>query len=157
MHQYEVNLKWIGNRKGVLSSPIIPKNIEVAIPIDFPKGMEEILSFELLFLSSINSSLMSTFLAIAKNTNLKFISFESNSTCNVETINSKHTITEIVLKPKVVIPFFQKPEQVKHILKISEKSCAIANDTKTIIRLEPEVTVALTLISKEEKYDFHQQ
>ena len=45
MHQYEVNLKWIGNRKGVLSSPIIPKNIEVAIPIHFPKGMEEILSF----------------------------------------------------------------------------------------------------------------
>ena len=157
MKQYEINIKWIGNKKGILSSPVIPKNIEVAIPIDFPKGIEEIWSPEQLFLASINSCLMSTFLTIAKNSNLKFISFESNSTCNVETIDSKYTMTGIVLKPKVVIPFFQKPEQVKHILKMSEKSFLIANDAKTIIRLEPEVTVALTLISKEEKYDFHQQ
>lgn len=146
MQTYEVTLKWTGRRKGILSSPVLPKEIEVATPPDFPKGMEGIWSPEHLFVASVNSCLLSTFLTIAENSKLEFISFESKSTCKVDLVDGKYTITEIILKPKIVIPYSQKPDRAKHIIEMSEKSCIISNAIKTTIRLEPEIYVEHSLI-----------
>lgn len=141
MHTYEVNLKWTDSRKGLLSSPVLPQEIEVATPPDFPKGIEGIWSPEHLFVASINSCLMTTFLSIAENSKLEFISFESKSICNVDMVEGKYTITEIILKPKLVIPSSQNPERAKHILEMSEKACLISSAVKTTVHLEPEVVV----------------
>jgi len=146
MQTYEVNLKWTGRRKGILNSPFLPQNIEVATPPDFPKGMEEIWSPEHLFVAAINSCLMSTFLTIAENSKLEFASFESKCYCNVDIVDGKYTITEIVLKPKIVIPYSQKPDRAKHILEMSEKACIVSSAIKATIRLEPEIIVEHSLI-----------
>ncbi len=37
MHEYEVDLRWNSERKGTLSSPVLPMQIEVATPPEFPK------------------------------------------------------------------------------------------------------------------------
>lgn len=108
MSNYEVNLKWIENRKGSLSSPVLPQKIEVATPPDFPKWMKEIWSPEYLFVASINSYFMTTFLSIAKNSKFDFISFESKYTCMLDKIEGKYLITEIILKPKLIISYFSK-------------------------------------------------
>jgi peroxiredoxin-like protein len=148
MHSYEVNLKWKENRKGLLSSPVLPQEIEVATPPYFQKGMEGIWSPEHLFVAAINSCLMTTFLSIAENSKLEFISFESNSIANVDKIEGKYTITEIILKPKLVIPNSQNPDRAKRILEMSEKACLISGAVKTAIRLEPEIFVESSLIAK---------
>lgn len=145
MHTYEVNLKWTGKRKGLLCSPVLPQKIEVATPPDFPKGMEGIWSPEHLFVASINSCLLSTFLTIAENSKLQFVSFESKSLCNVDLIDGQFSITEIILKPKVVIPHSQNPDRAKHILEMSEKSCLITNAIKAPIRFEPEIVVEASI------------
>jgi organic hydroperoxide reductase OsmC/OhrA len=147
MQTYEVNLKWTGRRKGILSSPVLPQKIEVATPPDFPKGMEGIWSPEHLLIASINSCLMSTFLTIAENSKLEFVSFESNSVCTVAMVKGKYEVTEIILKPKIVIPYSQKPDRAKHILEMSEKSCLIFSAIKTTIRLEPEIIVEHSIIA----------
>lgn len=146
MQTYEVNLKWTGRRKGILNSPVLPQNIEVATPPDFSKGMEGIWSPEHLFVASVNSCLMSTFLAIAENSKLDFVSFESKSVCNVDMIDGKYSITEIILKPKIVIPYAQKPDRAKHILAMSEKACIVSNAVKIPVRLESEVIVEHNII-----------
>lgn len=66
-HEYEVNLQWEIDRKGTLNSPVLPLQIDVATPPDFPKGMPGIWSPEHLFIAAINSCLMTTFSAIAEN------------------------------------------------------------------------------------------
>jgi organic hydroperoxide reductase OsmC/OhrA len=147
MYTYEVNLKWKGKRKGLLSSPVLPQNIEVATPPEFPKGIEEIWSPEHLFVASINSCLLTTFLSIAENSKLQFISFDSKSVCNVDMIDGKYTITEIILQPKLVIPYSQKPERARHILEMSEKACIISSAIKATIRLEPEIIIEHNLVS----------
>lgn len=154
MNTYEVNLKCKENRNGFLISSVFPQNSEEERPPDLPKTMEEIWSPEHLLLTSLNSCLMTTFLSKAEKSNIQFVSFESNSSCVIEVIKGENILTEITLRPKVVIPFFQNPEQVKYILEISKNSCLILNIIKTSIRLEPEVSIELTLISKEEKYDY---
>lgn len=146
MHTYEVNLKWIGNSKGLLSSPVLLQNIEVAIPPEFPKGLEGIWSPEQLFAASLNSCLMTTFLTIADNSKLEFKSFTSKSICTVDKIEGKYVITEVLLQPRVVIPFSQNPDRAKRIVEMSEKACLVSNAVKINIRLEPEIIVEESLI-----------
>jgi organic hydroperoxide reductase OsmC/OhrA len=146
MYTYEVNLKWTVNRKGVLSSPSLPQKIEVATPPEFPKGMEGIWTPEHLFVASVNSCLMTTFLAIAENSKLDFISFESNAIGNVALIEGKHTITEIILKPKVTIHHTQKKDRAIHILEMSKRECLISNAIKATILMEPEIFVEKVLV-----------
>ena len=146
MYTYEVNLKWTVNRKGVLSSPSLPQKIEVATPPDFPKGMEGVWTPEHLLVASVNSCLMTTFLAIAENSKLEFIHYESNAVCNIALIEAKHTITEIILKPKVTIPHTQKKDRAIHILEMSKRLCLISNAIKASILMEPEIIVERVLV-----------
>lgn len=146
MQTYEVNLKWTGKRKGILSSPSLPCTIEVATPPEFPKGMEGIWSPEHLFVASINSCLMSTFLNIAENSKLEFASFECSSVCHVDLEDNKYTMTEIIVKPKVVVHFSKRPERAEHVLEMSEKACFILSAIKTPIRFEHEIIVEHSLI-----------
>ena len=145
MYSYEVNLKWTVNRKGTLSSPNLPKQIEVATPPNFPKGMEGVWTPEHLFVASINGCLMTTFMAIAENSKLEFISYESNAICNIAIIEGKHTITEIIVKPIVTIHHTQKKDRAIHILEMSKRECLISNAIKTPILMEPEIILEKVL------------
>lgn len=140
-HSYEVDLQWNTERKGTLSSPVLPTQIEVATPPEFSKGMKDIWTPEHLFVASVNACLMATFLAIAENSKFEFISFESNAVGIVGNVDGKLVVTEITLKPKVVIPASQHEAQLKRILEKSERACAISNSIKTKINLEPIISI----------------
>ena len=71
---YEVDLVWQSDRKGTISSPVLSNTIEVATPPEFPKGMPGIWSPEHLLVAAVNSCYMTTFLAIAENSKLPFVS-----------------------------------------------------------------------------------
>lgn len=141
MHTYEVSLKWTSERKGVLSSPVLPQEIEVATPPEFPKGIEGVWGPEQLLLASLSGCLMTTFLSIAETSKLEFIRFKNHATCTVDKIDGKYAITEIILKPQLTIPATQKPDRAKRILEMSEKACLVSNIIKLEIRLEPEIIV----------------
>ena len=140
-HIYEINLQWNAERKGTLSSPVLPTQIEVATPPDFPKGMKDIWTPEHLFIASVNSCYMATFLVVAENSKFEFISFDCNSVGIVETINETLSVTQITLKPKVVIKSAENEEQLMKILEKSNKVCLISNSVTTKISLEPIITV----------------
>jgi organic hydroperoxide reductase OsmC/OhrA len=153
MNTYEVNLKYKDNRKDFLVASVFPQNSEEKTFLYLQKTIEGMWSPEHLLLTSINSCLMTAFLTTAENSNIQIISFESSSSCTIEAIKGKDTITKIILKPKVVIPYFQNPERVRYILEMSKNSCLILNTLKANIQLDPEVSIELTLISKDKKYD----
>ncbi|NCT18994.1 MAG: osmotically inducible protein OsmC [Flavobacteriaceae bacterium CG2_30_34_30] len=141
-HQYEVNLQWVQDRKGIIQSPVLPLKIEVATPPDFPKGMPDIWSPEHLFVAAVNSCLMTTFLAIAENSKLDFIRFESNAVGNVEQVDGKFKVTEIILKPVVTIPSSMNADRAERIVQKSEANCLISNSITTKISLETKIIVA---------------
>jgi organic hydroperoxide reductase OsmC/OhrA len=135
-HFYEVNLKWDSNIRGTLNSPVIPTKIEVATPPEFPHGQKEKWTPEHLFVAAVNSCLMSTFLLIAENSKFKFISFDSNAVGKIEKVDGKLVVTEIVLKPTLVISPKQNGAKAKRVLEMSEKACVIANSVNTEIFLD---------------------
>lgn len=141
MYNYEVNLLWTENRKGIISSPVLTQSIEVATPPEFPKGMEGIWSPEHLFVAAIESCLMTTFLAIAENSKLEFESFSSHATGKLDKVDGRFMMTEVLLQPTLVIKNPEIQEKAKRVLEMSEKACLISNSIKSRIIFDPVIEV----------------
>ncbi len=138
-HYYSVNVNWEKDRKGVMSSPVLESNIEVATPPEFPKGIAGIWSPEHLLVAAVDSCLMTTFLAIAENSRFEFISFESYAIGKLEKVEGKYLISEIVLSPVLTVPAGTDPEKAMRILQKSEAACLISNSVKAKIVFKPEI------------------
>ena len=141
IHQYEVNLNWLADRKGNLSSPVLDETINVATPPEFSKGMPGIWSPEHLYVASVSSCLMTTFLAIAEFSKLEYLTLEVNATGTLEKIDGKFMMSEIILKPILTIPTTSSAEKADRILHKSEAACLISNSIKSKITLETRIIV----------------
>lgn len=139
--EYEVNVDWENERKGLMSSPDLVEVIEVATPPEFPKGMEGIWSPEHLFVASVNSCLMTTFLAIAENSKLEFSEFSSRAVGKLEKIDGQFMISEITLTPLLAIHDEKDRERAVRILQKSEAACLISNSIKTKIIFNPQMEI----------------
>ena len=141
VHNYEVNLNWVADRKGTLSSPVLNDTVEVATPPEFNQGMAGIWSPEHLFVAAVSSCLMTTFLAIAEFSKLEYISLQVGATGKLEKVDGKFLITEVLLKPVLTIPEGVSPEKAERILIKSEAACLISNSVKSEISMETEIIV----------------
>ncbi len=142
-HYYDVSVQWEGDRKGTLKSDVLPLRIEVATPPQFPKGMEGIWSPEHLFVAAINSCLMTTFLAIAENFKLAYVSFNSKGIGKLELVEGKYLMSEVTLMPTVEVENEEDKEKAMKVLQKSEAACLIANYVKSPIVCKPTVHVVL--------------
>jgi peroxiredoxin-like protein len=140
-HYYNVNLTWSADRKGEISSPELNDNVEVATPPQFNKGMEGIWSPEHLLTAAVNSCLMTTFLAIAENSKLEFVSFSCESKGKLEQVDGKFLMTEIILEPTLKIKNEADKEKAERILHKSEAACLISNSIKSKTTLIPHIIV----------------
>ncbi len=140
-HYYEVNVQWKNDRKGLMSSPVLPDSIEVATPPEFPKGMEGIWSPEHLLVAAANSCLMTTFLAIAENSRLEFVDFSSKAIGKLEIVDGKYMISEITLTPTVIIRDESQKEKAERVLNKSEAACLISNSLKSKIIFNTNIVI----------------
>lgn len=140
-HTYEVNLQWSAATRGTISSPVLDTKIEVATPPDFPNGIAGVWSPEHLFVAAINACLMATFLAIANNSKIEFISYESSAIGTVEKIDGKFLVTQVTITPKLVIPPSVSEERIRRIFEMSEKACAVSNSINSKLNLVPIIIV----------------
>ena len=149
-HLYHVDISWSHDRLGMMCSPELkdahntPENegcIQVATPPEFPKGIPGIWSPEHLFTASVSSCLMTTFLAVAENSKLEFVSFQCSSDGKLEQVDGKFLMTEILLRPRVVIRDEKDREKAIRILQKSEANCLISNSVKSKVIMEPVIEV----------------
>lgn len=137
---YTTEVEWTGERRGDLRAPVLP-SIHVDAPPEF-KGHEGSWTPEHLFVASVNSCFMTTFLAIAENSKLEFVSFKADAKGKLEKLDGQgFMMTEITLRPKLIIANSRDAERASRILEKAEKNCLISNSVKTEVRLEPEVNV----------------
>jgi peroxiredoxin-like protein len=149
-HQYQVDISWDHDRKGIMCSPEINSVmgaagcIEVATPPQFAKGIPGIWSPEHLFTAAVSSCLMTTFLAIAENSKLEFTAFKCSSIGKLEKVEGKFMMTEIILEPTLIISDEKDYERAMRILEKSEAACLISNSIKSKIVMRPRVEVLIT-------------
>ncbi|EPR68978.1 OsmC family protein [Cyclobacterium qasimii] len=147
-HEYNVDLNWQVDRKGLMCSPEFEENdagssncIEVATPPEFPKGMPNIWSPEHLFTASVCSCLMTTFLAIAENSKLAFSAFSCSAKGVLDKVDGKFAMTEIILSPTVTIDDEKDRERAERIVQKSEAACLISNSIKSKISLHITINI----------------
>jgi organic hydroperoxide reductase OsmC/OhrA len=147
-HLYEVNIQWSNDRKGMMCSPDLAVSgksdcgcIEVATPPEFPKGIPGIWSPEHLFTAAVSSCLMTTFLAIAENSKLGFISFTCGSKGKLEKLDGKFQMTEVILEPVVIIADEKDRDKALKVLEKSEANCLISNSIRSKVIMHPHVRV----------------
>jgi peroxiredoxin-like protein len=145
-HTYNVDIAWSQDRKGIICSPELNNTtypsrgcIEVATPPEFPKGIPGIWSPEHLFTASVSSCLMTTFLAVAENSKLEFLSFRCQAKGKLEQVDGKFGMTEVILEPVVTVADQRDVERALKVLQKSEANCLISNSVKANIIVKPVV------------------
>ena len=140
-HFYEVNVNWERGRKGLMTSPVLNDNIEVATPPEFANGVAGIWSPEHLLVAAVNSCLMTTFLAIAENSKFNFTDFQCRANGKLEKADGRYMITEITLTPLLTITDINEKEKAERILHKAEAACLISNSVKSKVVMLPEIKI----------------
>jgi len=153
---YETEVEWTEQRKGELEAPGLSP-LQVASPPEF-QGHEGMWTPEHYFVASVNSCLMTTFLAIAEMSKLELVSFDSKATGKLDKVEGVgYQMTEVVLRPKLIIRHSKDLERARRILEKAERNCLISNSIKAKVKLEPagggpRVTLDNHLALKRRKY-----
>lgn len=147
-HYYNVNVTWNKDRQGILCSPELEsegkgdKCISVATPPEFPHGIPGIWSPEHLFTAAISSCFMTTFLSIAENFKLDFISFNCRAKGRLESVDGKLAMSSILIEPVVKIQDADNLALALKVLSKAEAACLISNSVKSKVTMTPIVTFA---------------
>jgi len=139
-YYYKTNVEWKDGRVGQITGDGLDK-ITVATPPEFPKGVPNIWSPEHLFVASINVCLMTTFLAIAENSKVDFVSYSADATGKLEKSEGKFMITEVDIAVNIKVKSEKDIERAERILFKSEEHCLISNSVKTKITLKPVISL----------------
>ncbi len=146
-HQYNVNVQWTSDRRGMMCSPEIeqhattPSCVEVATPPQFASGIPGIWSPEHLYTAAVSSCLMTTFLAIAENSKLEYNSFRCESSGTLDKVDGKFQMTAVELRPSLVIKDEKDRERALRILEKSEAACLISNSITAKVSMLPTIVV----------------
>jgi organic hydroperoxide reductase OsmC/OhrA len=135
---YETEVEWKKEKEGQIKGPTLPA-LGVGAPPEF-KGREGHWTPEHLFVASISTCFMLTFLAIAENSKLPLVSFSSTAKGKLEKVpGTNYQITEIVLKPRIVIASVEDLGRLPKVLEKSKENCFISNSIKSTVKVEPEI------------------
>lgn len=95
---------------------------------------------EQLFVASLNSCFMLTFLAVAKHAGVEVVSFSSTATGKLEAAKGcRYRITEIIVRPRIVIALVNDLFRMPDILARAKEDCFISSSIKSAIKILPEI------------------
>lgn len=136
---YNTVIEWQRELKGLLSSSGKP-NIEIATPPEF-RGHPEIWSPEDLFVASVNSCIMTTFLYYAQRNNLNLSDYKSEAPGILEMQEGRFTFAEIKVKPEITVGTQQDYDLAREFINKAEKACPISNSIKSKVSIESQIII----------------
>ena len=137
---FTTELYWSGDKSGILSSSSL-KSFAVSTSPEFG-GPEGEWSAEQLFLSSITSCFMSTYLGFVNKMKFENTGFECTATGQVEMVDGKYKFTYIHIYPKAFVGNEVDVERARVAMEKAKKYCLISNSVNAEIVQHPEVAVA---------------
>jgi organic hydroperoxide reductase OsmC/OhrA len=86
---------------------------------------------------------MTTFLAIAENSKLEFESFSCEADGILGQEEGKYKMTEIVLRPQLLIKREEDRARAERILQKAEAACLITNSITSKVHMQAEIETAI--------------
>lgn len=137
---FTTDLYWSNGSCGIVSSPSVKQSVSVAAPPEFG-GPENEWSPEHLFLSSVTSCFMSTYLVFVKKMKFENAGFECTGTGQVEIVEGKYKFTFIHIYPKAYVANEDDMEKAQMAMEKAKKYCLISNSINAEIIQHPEVVI----------------
>lgn len=123
---FDVRLDWLNQQKGVLTANDAKGPIYVATPPAFG-GEEHEWSPEHLFLGSIASCFMSTYLYFTRKMKIEIAHLECHAIGQIELVGGKYKFTHISVFPTVHVSDATLMDLADSAMLKTEKSCLISN------------------------------
>jgi len=136
---FGTTLKWTGDKRGELYSSEKPQ-LQISTPPEF-KGPDGYWSPEELFLASINSCIMTTFLYFTEKFSLSFFSYESEIEGGVGFEGGKLVFSSVVVRPVIMVKSKSEKEKARQAIEKSEEYCLISGSVKSKITVLPRVEI----------------
>jgi len=137
---FTTDLHWSGDKLGIVSSSSL-KSFLVSTSPEFG-GPDGEWSPEHLFLSSITSCFMSTYLVFVNKMKIENTGFECTATGQVDIVDGKYKFTYIHIYPKAFVGNDADVERAKVAMEKAKKYCLISNSVNAEIIQHPEVVIA---------------
>jgi organic hydroperoxide reductase OsmC/OhrA len=148
---FDVNLKWEEGTLGEIASTKVNHTLKVGTSQVISKEISAKWTPEHLFLGSICSSYMSTFIEMAELAELKFISFGCDALGRVEMVDDVLNFTEIILKTVLKLYTDEDMEKANRVLEKAANNCLIVNSLKLDIQRFSQISIAEEKVEAEKK------
>ena len=145
---YETRVHWTGStglgwehydRTHVATAPGIEQ--EVRVTTGESKGDPTILNPELLLLMAASSCQMLWFLHLAAKARIDVVEYDDAATALMPTDEQPVRITEITLRPRIVVAGDASEERVHKLAHTAHEHCFVANSLTAQMTLQPTVEV----------------
>jgi len=138
---YETEVEWTGERRTTVRAVGTPV-LDVSSPPEF-QGQEGMWTPETLFVASVGTCFVLTFLAIAQLSRLPIADLRVSARGRLEKVEGAgYQMTEILIQPVLRVRSESDRERAERLLEKAERNCFISNSIRATVRLEPEVIVA---------------
>lgn len=135
---FTTEVAWTEGRSGVLRSQGLP-TLEIGAPVEF-KGRGDAWTPEHLYVGSVVSCFMLTFLALAEHSKLELASLGVAATGKLANADKTgYQVTEVILTPTVVVKRVEDVRRVETLIVKAERSCFIAASIKSRVVVLPQV------------------
>lgn len=134
---FEVKLNWLTAKKGILSANDVKDSLHVATSQKLGGDGRE-WSPEQLFLSSLSSCFMTTYLAFARKMGFGIIHFACDAIGQIEQVGATYQFTHINLFPKVYVSR-EDVGLAGQALQKTQKNCLVSNSIRAEIIYHSEV------------------
>jgi len=139
--EYQVDLKCKENMKARVSAAIFSNDIEVSSYSCLKNLNDNVWSAEHLFLAAIESSYMTAFFSAAQHKGIKCKSFKSTARAIILLSDEFSEITDVVLRPIVIIEESNKINKTLKIFSLCKEHCLVVNALKVRLHIFPSVSV----------------
>jgi organic hydroperoxide reductase OsmC/OhrA len=136
-YYYEVDLFWESESLSSAGSHGL-QEIEMINSSEFGRGKKSKWTPEHLLAASVSSSLMSSFLEEAKNSDLKVIMYKSQSFVKLESKEGKYLAAEILIRPIIKLSNEKDITKAYSIMDKAEAACPIKNGLKIKVQVHPQ-------------------
>ena len=145
--QFNVQLNWMANKKGLLSAYDADGTLLIATPPAFG-GEGKPWSPEHLFLGAISSCFMTTFLVFAEKSKLNISRYNCSIIGQISFSEGRYRFILIDLYPKIFIADEASREKAETVLKKTHQYCIITNSVSAPIFYHSEIITEKLWINK---------
>ena len=147
-HRYDARLRWTGStglgwehydREHVATAP--PAEQEIQLTTGESKGDPAVLNPEQLVVMAASSCQMLMFLHLAAKARIDVVEYEDEATGLMPLDNEPVWITEITLRPRIVIAGEANEERVEKLVRTAHENCFIANSLRSEMAIEPRIEI----------------